>query len=150
VRPLAIGAVIRRLKFLASTEPTNLHPHLFTSVMPRCLHAYALSKSGVQKVLGLLSDPWVAYQAPVDVTIPTLAQTGRLVPYSVEPPLIIQSKDSPSDIQPGTGSTWRGLLADSTMERIWRDEEKDVPILAWSEAIKDPSVTRPRLAGKQY
>jgi hypothetical protein len=133
-----------------AAEPTNLHPHLFTSVSPRCLHAYALSRAGATKIISLLSDPWVAYQAPVDVTIPTLAAAGRIVPYSVEPPLVIQSKSSPSDIQPGVGSPWRGLLADSTVERIWRDEGLVVPPLEWQEAIKDPSVTRPRVAGKAY
>ncbi|GAA5872040.1 hypothetical protein JCM3774_006589 [Rhodotorula dairenensis] len=42
--------------------------------------------------------------------------------FSVVPPLIVQRKDGPSDLQSGTGSRWRGLLRDSTVERIKRDE----------------------------
>ena len=84
-----------------------------------------------------MSEPWSAYQAPVDNAIPTLMKTGDLTQaFSVDPPLIIQSKDSPSDIQPGTGSSWRGLLSDSTLDRIWRDEGKEVPKLTWEEAVK--------------
>ena len=78
-----------------------------------------------------MTEPYSAYQAPVDTAIPTFIKTGALSPYSLDPPLIIQSKDSPSSIQPGVGSKWRGILQDSTLERIWREEGKTVPPLTF-------------------
>jgi hypothetical protein len=93
----------------------------------------------VRHLLGLLSDPWVAYQAAVDTVIPTYIGRDAVAAFSIEPPLIIQSKDTPSDIQQGVGSAWRGVLADSTMERIWRDEGLTIPESDDEEALLDPA-----------
>lgn len=41
-----------------------------------------------------------------------------ILAYSIQPALVIQSKASASDLQAANGSRWRGLLADSTLERI--------------------------------
>jgi hypothetical protein len=38
-------------------------------------------------------------------------------------------KDGPSDLQRGNGSKWRGLLRDSTVERIRRDRGEVLPIV---------------------
>jgi len=96
-----------------------------------------------------MNEPWSAYQAAVDNAIPTLIASGDLSSYSIEPPLIIQSKKSPSDIQPGIGSSWRGLLQDSTMDRIWRDEGHAVPDMEFAEARKDPYVQKPHVLGQR-
>lgn len=117
-----------------------------------CLHAYALTASGAHTLLSHLLDPWSAFSTAVDLVIPTLlhiqdvldprwASRGhgdgiRRAPlvrsWSVVPPLVVQRKDGPSDLQKGTGSPWRGVLRDSTVERIkradgtWTDEWDDV------------------------
>lgn len=65
----------------------------------------------------------------------------------MEPPLIIQRKDGPSDIQKGVGSKWRGLLSDSTVERIkraegmWTEEEEREASVWDEEAPLDPATT---------
>lgn len=103
-------------------------------------------------MLSLLQDPWSAYQAPIDVAIPTLYEAGLINSYSVDPPLILQAKDSLSDIQSGIGSKWRGLLADSTLDRIWRDAGLNVQRLTWEdESVRsDPYVWRPNIVGQEY
>lgn len=63
--------------------------------------------------------------------------------FSMEPPVIIQSKELSSDIQEGIGSTWRGLLADSTWDRILRDEGQYVKQLNWDDIKSDPAI-KPR------
>lgn len=60
--------------------------------------------------------------------------------YSMEPPVIIQSKELASDIQDGLGSNWRGLLADSTWDRILRDEGHDVKQLTYDDTKYDPAI----------
>lgn len=81
-----------------------------------------MSKLGLSRLDELLNDPWIAYSTAIDTALPTFIATSRINSFSVDPPLIIQRKNGPSDIQAGVGSVWRGLLADSTVERIWRDE----------------------------
>jgi len=44
---------------------------------------------------------------------------------------VIQRKDGPSDLQKGNGSKWRGVLRDSTHERVMRDEG------TWHEGWED-------------
>lgn len=60
--------------------------------------------------------------------------------YSMEPAVIIQSKELASDIQDGLGSNWRGLLADSTWDRILRDEGHDVKQLTYDDIKYDPAI----------
>lgn len=120
-----------------------LHPGLHQSTAPSCLHGYAVSHSGALKLLASLSDPWTAYQSPIDTCIPQLIAQKRLVSFSLVPPLIIQLKDGPSDIGSGNGSAWRGVLADSTMERIWFEEgiefNSGEPVLE-GILMKDPAL----------
>lgn len=60
--------------------------------------------------------------------------------FSMEPAVVIQSKELSSDIQTGLGSNWRGLLADSTWDRILRDEGHDVKQLTYDETKYDPAI----------
>lgn len=140
-----------------TTGPAYLHPLLHQSTAPMCLHAYALSSSGAQRLLNLLEDPWTAYQAPIDTAIPTLLAQDLITSFSVEPPLVIQRKDGPSDIHKGqgafsrsvgegvelmgwsAGSRWRGLLGDSTVDRIAMDEGKVVVEETWEGTRRDPA-----------
>ena len=133
-----------------------MHPSLRSSSEPRCLHGYALSAKGARRLLDLSSDPWRAYQTPIDTLIPYFTRqapdpskrrkakpgisTGHLVAFSMEPSVIIQSKELNSDIQAGIGSTWRGVLADSTWDRILRDEGKPVKQLTFADTRNDPAI----------
>lgn len=83
--------------------------------------------------------------------IPTLLLSQPLNVYSIDPPLVIQAKDLDSDIQPGKGSKWRGRLADSTLDRIWRDQGKQVQQVPWEvEWETDPAVNRPHKDGQSW
>jgi len=150
-----------------------VHPQLHKATEPRCLHAYALSNRGAKHLVRLFSDPWKAYQTPVDTFIPYLTRQSTaaaekklkerkkgkpnrltntplrvedvedpdaILAFSLEPPLIIQAKEMASDIQTGTGSVWRGLLADSTWDRIQRDEGREVRQLTWDDIKADPAI----------
>ncbi|KAK9899305.1 hypothetical protein P389DRAFT_209278 [Cystobasidium minutum MCA 4210] len=143
-------------------KPQYVHPQLHKASEPRCLHGYAVSQKGAQHLLELFSDPWRAYQTPVDTFMPFLTRytpppprgekpkklkaIEKLDPpmyiqaYSMEPAVIIQSKELSSDIQDGLGSNWRGLLADSTWDRILRDEGHDVKQLTYDETKYDPAI----------
>ncbi|ORY77601.1 hypothetical protein BCR35DRAFT_305355 [Leucosporidium creatinivorum] len=140
-------------------NPSYLHPLLHRSTAPLCLHAYALTQRGASRALSLLNNPWTAYSTAVDTAIPSfisfgqdstgsLSPNGRLLEaFSVDPPLIIQRKDGPSDIQAGVGSKWRGFLSDSTVERIKRSEgewteEEEREASVWDESRGlDPATT---------
>ena len=81
------------------------------------------------------------------------SSSGRLLEgWSIDPPLIIQRKDGPSDIQQGVGSIWRGLLMDSTVERLKRADgewtaEEDHESTVWDDnRVKDPGTVY-RLGG---
>ncbi|GAA6063698.1 hypothetical protein JCM10212_000277 [Sporobolomyces blumeae] len=102
-------------------KPQYLHPLLHPSTGPMCLHAYALTLAGAKRILSHLQDPWSAYSSAVDVAVPTLIHFDLIRSFSVFPPLVIQRKDGPSDLQKGNGSRWRGILRDSTHERVLRD-----------------------------
>ncbi|EGG10632.1 uncharacterized protein MELLADRAFT_103329 [Melampsora larici-populina 98AG31] len=108
-----------------NSHPQYGHPNLHRSSEPRCLHAYALSHTGVQKILKYLSDPWIAYQTAIDIALPTLIKSGFLKnAFSIEPAWIIQDKtEFESDVQPlGKGSLWAGYLMDSTWDRVLKYE----------------------------
>ncbi|GAA5968542.1 hypothetical protein JCM8115_004210 [Rhodotorula mucilaginosa] len=108
-------------------QPQYLHPLLHRSTGPMCLHGYALTARGAHRLLSHMLDPWSAFSTAVDLVIPSLlhiqsrVRSRLLESFSVVPPLIVQRKDGPSDLQRGNGSKWRGLLRDSTVERIRRD-----------------------------
>ncbi|KAI5477248.1 hypothetical protein MNV49_006544 [Pseudohyphozyma bogoriensis] len=120
-------------------QPAYLHPLLHASTAPLCLHAYALTQSGAQHLMKLLNNPWTAYQTAVDTAVPSYIGFNLVKSYSVEPPLVIQRKDGPSDIQAGIGSKWRGLLMDSAWERIEKDEGIEVFEPEWNPNDLDPA-----------
>ncbi|GAA5946829.1 hypothetical protein JCM3765_002034 [Sporobolomyces pararoseus] len=103
-------------------KPQYLHPLLHQSTAPMCLHAYALSSAGVEKIYSHLSSPWIAYQSAIDLALPTLIHFNLINSFTVTPPLVVQRKDGKSDLRKGKGSKWRGLLRDSTWERVMKDQ----------------------------
>ncbi|KAI5480223.1 hypothetical protein MNV49_001551 [Pseudohyphozyma bogoriensis] len=126
-------------------KPAYLHPKLHRSTAPRCLHGYAVSKAGNEKIMARLNDPWIAFQGAIDNLMPNLITHRVLNSFSHEPPLIIQRKELASDIQPGIGSKWRGVLTDSTMERIRLDEGEYIDEPYYDPKHLDPAlVYRPR------
>lgn len=92
--------------------------HLHPSHSPKCTHAYALSRKGARRLVHLLRDPFIAYSRPLDTAFLELIQSNRLNAYSVHPSVIIQTKDTPSDIFPGNGSRWRDVLQKSALESV--------------------------------
>ncbi|KAG8763907.1 hypothetical protein FRC11_009429 [Ceratobasidium sp. 423] len=91
------------------------HDQLHPSHSPKCTHAYALSQKGARRLVQLLRDPSVAYGRPLDAALLDLIQSGLVNAYSVHPSVIIQTKDTPSDIFPGNGSRWRDTLQRSAL-----------------------------------
>ncbi|GAA5888982.1 hypothetical protein JCM6882_009706 [Rhodosporidiobolus microsporus] len=126
-------------------KPQFLHPLLHPSTGPMCLHGYALTSTGASTLLSHMLDPWRAFSTAVDLVVPTLlhlqsADSSPPYPrnappllrsFSITPPLVVQRKDGPSDLQKGNGSKWRGVLRDSTMERVRRDRGE------WHEGWED-------------
>lgn len=102
-------------------DPWSAYSTAVDLVVPSLLHIQsaldALAKREQKATLSSsgLEDPSASAAAA--------ARRPRLInSFSVVPPLVVQRKDGPSDLQSGTGSRWRGLLRDSTVERIKRDE----------------------------
>ncbi|KAF8550963.1 hypothetical protein OG21DRAFT_1478333 [Imleria badia] len=83
---------------------THFETHLHPAYSPKCTHAYALSLSGARRLLQHLRYPPFAYSRALDRAFSWLIETGRLRAYSVVPSVVVQRKDSPSDILPGSGS----------------------------------------------
>lgn len=60
-----------------------------------------------------------AYGRALDQALVRLIQGRRISAFSVVPSVIIQTKDGPSDIMPGSnGSTWKDVLNDSALARL--------------------------------
>lgn len=131
-----------------STGPAYLHPNVHASSVPLCLHAYALTQAGASHLLSLLENPWSAYQTAVDTAVPSFISFGLFNSFSVEPPLILQRKDGPSDIQAGIGSKWHGILMDSTIERLRRDEGEVVVEDVWVDGAQDDPANKWRYGTK--
>ena len=62
-----------------------------------------------------------AYCRALDQALVRLIQGGRLQAFSIVPSLVVQTKDSPSDIMHGNGSRWRDELVDSALGRMYPD-----------------------------
>ncbi|GAA6023547.1 hypothetical protein JCM10207_005713, partial [Rhodosporidiobolus poonsookiae] len=133
-------------------KPQFLHPLLHPSTAPKCLHAYALTSTGAKTLLDHMLSPWSAYSTAVDLWVASLVmfqgwlgtvyptKEGAVKPliraWSLTPPLVVQRKDGPSDLQSGSGSRWRGVLRDSTLERVRRDEGR------WSDEWEEEERSR--------
>ncbi|CAG8611654.1 12063_t:CDS:1, partial [Racocetra fulgida] len=78
-------------------KSSSVH-RLYKSVAPMCMHAYAVSYSGAQKLIELL-DP-VVPRGTVDYSLSVVIGEGKVSSYSVHPQPIVQRKsvDNPSDI----------------------------------------------------
>ncbi|KAH6905806.1 hypothetical protein BKA70DRAFT_459416 [Coprinopsis sp. MPI-PUGE-AT-0042] len=83
-----------------------LHP----SRAPKCTHAYALSREGARRILLHFQYPPFAYSRGIDQAFAWLIESGRIKSFSVVPSIVVQRKISSSDIEAGTGSTWKDTL----------------------------------------
>jgi len=60
-----------------------------------------------------------AYGRALDQAFVRLIQGRRISAFSIVPSVVVQTKESPSDIAPGgNGSAWRDVLRDSTLTRL--------------------------------
>ncbi|KAI0327281.1 hypothetical protein GY45DRAFT_1257247 [Cubamyces sp. BRFM 1775] len=90
-------------------KQVNLHP----SSAPKCTHAYALNPRSARRLLEHLTFPPFAYSRALDQAMAWLVQSKRLKAFSLVPSLIVQHKESSSDIEhgsDGTGSGWKEHL----------------------------------------
>ncbi|KAG8767647.1 hypothetical protein FRC12_006128 [Ceratobasidium sp. 428] len=94
------------------------HSQIHRSHSPKCTHAYALSHQGARRIVNLLRHPYVAYSRPLDAAILELVRSKKLNAYSVYPSVVIQTKDTSSDIFPGNGSSWRDVLEHSALALV--------------------------------
>ncbi|QRV76825.1 glycosyltransferase family 25 protein [Ceratobasidium sp. AG-Ba] len=97
------------------------HSQIHRSHSPKCTHAYGLSRQGAGRILDFLQRPYMAYSRPVDAAILELIRSKELNAYSVYPSVIIQTKDTSSDIFPGNGSRWRDVLQNSALGLVDKD-----------------------------
>ncbi|KAF8433793.1 hypothetical protein L210DRAFT_3556189 [Boletus edulis BED1] len=96
---------------LTEFADTYLHP----SYHPKCTHAYALSLSGVRRLLQHLRYPPFAYSRALDQAYAWLIWSGRLRSYSIVPSLIVQKSSSMSTndltVPEGDMELLEGMLA---------------------------------------
>ncbi|GAA97025.1 uncharacterized protein L969DRAFT_79330 [Mixia osmundae IAM 14324] len=126
------------------------NPLLHRSNEPRSLIAYALSREGIAHLTSAIEDPWSAYQTKLDIAIATLIRAGALNSFSVEPPIVVEAAPEPL-LQSATPAErqalqverntrkWRGSLHDSTLERVWLDENRVLPEHEESDLLMDLS-----------
>ncbi|KAI8576279.1 hypothetical protein K450DRAFT_202132 [Umbelopsis ramanniana AG] len=91
------------------------------SVNPYCTHGYAVSQKGAQILLDqVVREP----RSAIDVQIAWAIRKGQLQSYSVVPPWIVQSRDTPSDIS----KNWKELpqqpLNKSVLHRLETQAQK--------------------------
>ncbi|KDN39557.1 hypothetical protein RSAG8_08713, partial [Rhizoctonia solani AG-8 WAC10335] len=98
--------------------PVRGHPHLHPSKHVLCTHAYAISRSGARRLVRYLRTPLFAFSRPIDHAIQHFNHHKILNIYSVEPAVVIQTKDTVSDIVDGTGGAQTEWLADSALQRV--------------------------------
>ncbi|CAE6429323.1 unnamed protein product [Rhizoctonia solani] len=98
--------------------PVRGHPHLHPSKHVLCTHAYAISRSGARRLVRYLRTPLFAFSRPIDHAVQHFNHHKILNIYSVEPAVVIQTKDTVSDIVDGTGGAQTEWLADSALQRV--------------------------------
>ncbi|CAG8831619.1 5595_t:CDS:2, partial [Gigaspora margarita] len=97
-------------------KSSSLHK-LYKSVAPMCTHAYAVSYSGVRKLMDL-TDP-VTPRGTVDYSIAVVIEEKKVSSYSVHPQLIVQWKDH-SDISGSQALSFN--LLNSTLRLLGYNE----------------------------
>ncbi|CAG8700481.1 17873_t:CDS:2, partial [Gigaspora rosea] len=83
-------------------DKDNISPShkLYNSNKPYCTHAYAISRAGIQNLLGKLTEE---IRSPIDLELVGMVGDKKINSYTIMPPLITQwrSPNNPSDISPG-------------------------------------------------
>lgn len=69
-------------------------------------------------MLNMMRQPGFAYTHAAENLMRHLIETQAIESYSITPSLVMQTRDSPSDLVDGTGSTWKESLQDSTLDRV--------------------------------
>lgn len=100
-------------------QPRNDHPG---DNMPGTNHSDG-AESGDDHSEALSSPPFgslgFAYGRAFDQALVRLIQGRRISAFSMVPSVIVQTKDGPSDIMPGSnGSAWKDVLNDSALARM--------------------------------
>lgn len=121
-------------------EPKYLNPIVRKAAHPMCTHGYALSQKGARRLLEVVASPWTSYTVGVDTAMARAHKDGKINAFLVDPPLIIQTKESKSTVQNGGAEDWRGLLMDSTLDRVRKDKGLPVKQLTWENTKNDPNV----------
>ncbi|KAJ7287136.1 hypothetical protein C8J57DRAFT_1652959, partial [Mycena rebaudengoi] len=97
------------------------NPHLHPAGTPLCTTAYAVKRTGAQRLVRHLRTAAFAYSRPIDHAFVQLV-AHRPRPgahfFSVVPPIVVQTYSSTSDITYGFGGEQSDFLEDSTRERI--------------------------------
>ncbi|KAG9104423.1 hypothetical protein FRC06_002658 [Ceratobasidium sp. 370] len=101
-----------------SKPPVHGTPHLHPSTHVLCTHAYAVSRTGARRMIRYLRTPLFAFSRPIDHAFQHFNWHKILNVYSIEPAVVIQTKDTLSDIVSGTGGEQDEWLADSAMARV--------------------------------
>lgn len=104
--------------FAAMPGSSRIHP----SSSPKCTHAYAVSQRGALKLLRHLRSPRFAFSRAIDQAFAFLIENGRINAYSFAPSVVVQTKQSVSDVWAGggKGSGYKAKLEDSAIDRIRR------------------------------
>jgi GR25 family glycosyltransferase involved in LPS biosynthesis len=95
---------------------TRIHP----SNTPACNHAYAVTRTGARRILVHLRYPPFAYSRAFDLAIRWLIQSNRVKSFSILPSIVVQRKNTNSDIMPGKGTDWVGHLVDGVLDGLDR------------------------------
>ncbi|CAG8603993.1 2396_t:CDS:1 [Acaulospora morrowiae] len=89
---------------------------LYKSASPICMHAYAVSSTGLPKILR----EYNTSNMPIDFRSYDLIDKEVITSYSLEPSIVVQVKsyDNPSDITPESNDTETDDLRNSTLKFI--------------------------------
>jgi GR25 family glycosyltransferase involved in LPS biosynthesis len=88
------------------------------SINPECTHGYAVSLAGAKKILGQMKTSLPDITSGIDWALRDLVQSGVLVSYSVNPSMVVQWRNSPSDLRPMGEYVEQPQLEESTMQRL--------------------------------
>lgn len=91
-------------------------------------------------MLETAGSPWTVYSGAVDTAMVRAHLDGKLSAFVVDPPIILQAQEWPSSIQGDRPAGWRGLLMDSTLDRIKRSKGETVKPISWNDTIQDHAV----------